>query len=517
MTDKNRSFFSGAFVLMISSILVRVIGAFFKVPLSAMLGGEGMGYYMTAYTVIGPAFALSVMGFSISVSKLCSAAYRNNADRKMIFSTALIVFSLIGLILAMIIYAGAPVFSEIVGNKAALKAVRAMAPAIVFCCISSVFRGYYEGMGYMIPTAASQVAEAFAKLGFGLLLSWLSINKAVEEFNLFGTVTGVAAESFAEAMAIAAPNAAAAAVAGVSISTAVGCAVAVGFYIKDTDISGKNTDKAMTFTAASSALIKTAMPVSAAALVINLASMMDILSVMNIIGTAAAENWDMLCQSRPELILAEIEPARAANYLYGTYTGLSMTIFNLAPAFTSSIGICALPMISSLYAKGRKKLLRSRIESILRITLIVAIPIGMGMSTMAVPIINTIFPKSEYEAVVAAELLKTLGIASIFVAVSGVVNSMLQAIGRIYVPLKLLICGAVIKLAVNWLLISIPSVNISGAPWGTLCCYLFIMVAGTTVLIRSTNADIRLLSLMVRPALAALICCTASKTSMIFL
>ena len=136
---------------------------------------------------------------------------------------------------------------------------------------------------------------------------------------------------------------------------------------------------------------------------------------------------------------------------------------------------------------------------------------------MADPIINTLFSASEYEAIIAADLLKTLGIASIFVAISGVVNSMLQAVGRIYVPLKLLICGAAIKLLINYIFISYAQFNISGAPWGTLFCYLFIMLAGIAALMRTINADIDLFPMMFKPALAAVGCCFGSVLVMKYL
>lgn len=501
---------------MISSIITRVIGAFFKIPLAAMLGGEGMGYFMTAYTVIGPALSMSMLGFSISVSKLTAASYGKSRekDRNKILYSAIILFTSIGAFLAIIIYAAVPAFLKAAGNQPAEKAAKAMIPSIIFCCITSVFRGYYEGVGDMVPTALSQVVEAIIKLIIGMLFSQLSVNKVIKEFEQFGTAMGISADNLSEAISIASPTTAAAAVSGVSVSTAVGSLVMISIFLKSGISKTKNYDKALNFTMISSQLIRTALPVSAATLVINVVAIVDTFSIVNILNKSAELNWKALLLSHPELSMSGINIDKAANFLYGSYTGLAMTVFNIAPAFTASLGVCALPMISALYAARNRTILRKRIESILRITFIAAIPIGLGMSTMAEPIIKVLFPTNIYEAPIAADLLKILGIASIFVSVSVVLNNILQAVGRIFAPLKLLLVGSIIKISVNWLLISVPLINISGAPWGTLICYLFIMSAGIWVLMQEIDADIALLPIIIKPALASLFCCASAKYAM---
>ena len=232
---------------------------------------------------------------------------------------------------------------------------------------------------------------------------------------------------------------------------------------------------------------------------------------MNRINSAVKSNWPEICKSIPELLTADIEPKNAANFLYGSYTGLAMTVFNLSPALTASMGICALPMISSLAAGGRRVLLRQRIESVIRITIITSVPLGMGMCFMAEPILISLFKGNPHEAAVAARLLKTMGISSIFVALSGALNSMLQAVGRVYAPVKILLVGSLIKLAVNWVLISRPAFNILGAPWGTLCCYVFITLASASALMEAAQGDIGLFPMMVKPCISAAICCFASR------
>lgn len=512
MRTKGQSFLSGAITLMVSAAFVKIIGALFKIPLAAVLGGEGMGYYMTAYSIFNPMFALSAAGFSVSVSKLCSAAEAQHRykDRTRIFHTAVILFPAIGMILCAVIYTAAPYFVKAVDNQAALKAVRMMAPSLLFCCITSVLRGFCEGERNMFPTAISQVTESVVKLLLGLYFACRCIASASAEFERFGTVFGKAVIDRQAAISEAAPYAAAAAIAGVAVSTAAGCIVMIICCLKSEKTHAARQTDSISAVMAASALIKTAVPVCAGALVINLASLVDLFSVMNRINNAVMSDWQSVCKSLPELQLSGVKPMNAANYLYGSYTGLAMTVFNMSPALTASMGICAIPMISALAATGKRVLLRQRIESVVRITIIAAVPLGMGMSAMAEPILTALFGKNPYEVAVAAKLLKIMGIASIFVSLSGALNSMLQAVGRVYAPVKILFVGSLIKLAVNWILISKAEITILGAPWGTLLCYLFITVASASVLMRTVDGDIGLFPMMIKPVIAGLACCAVS-------
>jgi|GEM_PF-51348 len=516
MNAKGQSFLSGAFTLMVSAAIVKVIGALFKIPLAAVLGGEGMGYYMTAYSMFNPVFALSVAGFSVSVSKLCSAAAAQGriGDRDKIVTTALLLFPTIGLLLSVVIFFAAPCFVRAVDNPAALMTVRAMAPSLFFCCITAVFRGCCEGSRNMMPTAVSQVTESAAKLLCGLFFAYRCIARAAFDFERSGTVFGTAVKDAQQAISLAAPYAASAAIAGVAVSTAIGCFVMMICYLMTERSMGISQKGTISGWKAAAALIKTAVPVCAGALVINMASLVDLFSVMNRINSAVTTDWNLMCISLPELISADVEPTKAANFLYGSYTGLAMTVFNLSPALTASMGICALPMISALSATGKRVLLRQRIESVIRITIITAVPLGLGMSAMAEPILTSLFKGNPYEAAVAARLLKTMGISSVFVAISGSVNSMLQAVGRIYAPVKILLAGCVIKLLVNWILISRPELTILGAPWGTLCCYLFITLASVAALMKAVQGDIGLFPMMVKPTISAALCCAASRICM---
>lgn len=508
MKSKGQSFASGAATLMLAAVIVKFIGALFKIPLTRILGGEGMGYFMTAYSIFNPVYALSVAGFPVAVSKMTAAAIAQGRrkDRQRILNVALTIFPLIGLVLFAVIYFAAPIFVVVIKNQNALLAVRAMAPSVFFCCITSVFRGYYEGSRNMVPTALSQVVEAVVKLFTGLYFAFRCVESGMQSFYATNTVFGITVSSQAEAMTAIAPHAAAAAVSGVAISTAAGCLMVALHYVAQGHERLEGVCKHSTLKT-SAMLMSTAFPVCAGALVTNLSSFIDLLSVMNRITLAAQRDWGSLCRSHPDAMLETMHAERVANFLYGSYTGLAMTIFNLVPALTASIGICALPMIAGLASQGRSTQLRQQVESVIRITIIIAMPMGLGICCLARPILSSIFDSNPVEVAIAVRLLRPLGIAAVFVSVSGAVNSMLQAVGRVYAPVKLMFGGAAIKLIVNWFLISQPSMNITGAPWGTLGCYLFIMLGGTTILMKSIDGNIGLFPMLLKPLISSLMCC----------
>lgn len=500
---------SGAATLMLAAVVVKIIGALFKIPLTRILGGEGMGYYMTAYSVFNPIYALSVAGFPVAVSKLTASAIAKGRrrERQRIMSVALVLFPLIGLLLFGVIYFTAPFFVTVVGNQNALRSVRAIAPAVFFCCITSVFRGYYEGSRNMVPTAFSQVVEAVVKLVVGLFLAFRCVEGGLYSFSTTGSVFGVAVTSRAQAMTVLAPYAAAAAVSGVAISTAAGSVVIALYHLLQKGETASSGPSSMSSAKAASLLLGMALPVSAGALVTNISSIVDLVSVMNRISFAAQHDWEALCRSHPDAMLQSMHAERVANFLYGSYTGLAITIFNLVPALTAALGTCALPMIAALSSQGRMAQLRQQVESVIRVTIILAMPMGLGICCLSGPILSTIFDSNPIEVAIAAQLLRPMGIAAVFVAVSGAVNSMLQAVGRVYVPVKMMLGGALIKFLINWALISVPAINISGAPWGTLGCYLFIMLGGTAVLMRTIDGNIGLFPMFLRPLFSSAFCC----------
>lgn len=491
--SKEQHVVKGAMILLAATGLVKLIGALFKIPLTNLLGGEGMGYFSTAYGLFNPMYAVSVAGFPVALSKLVSQ-YRAEgriSDLHRTYRLSWILFSVVGILGTAAIYFLAGPFCSFTGNPQAFWSVRMIAPALLFGCMMSVYRGYYQGMGNMNPTAFSQLAEALTKLlcGIGAVLVVRQIG--MEQFSHTGTVFGLPASSYQEAQELLAPFCSAGAVAGVSISTLAGTLFLICYHLF-TGRRGRYRVRPQqpprSYRNLGRSLAEIAVPVCLGAVAVNLTGVVDLFTVMNGLERAISTAPQQVLEHLPAICAQTANAEMLPNFLYGSYQGLAVNLYTLLPAITASFGVSSLPSISGSFAKGDAAAVCRQVNMVLNMTLLFALPAGLGLSVLSEPILTLLYPGRGAEVAVAAPLLSQLGVAAIFVAVSMPVNSMLQAIGKAKLPVKLMLWGAGFKLALNLLLIPNPALHINGAPWGSLACYLLLAVAGLRVLFQTTGA-----------------------------
>ena len=190
-----QTFVFGAVVLMASNILVKLIGALFRIPLTNIIKVEGMGYFNAAYSIYVMFYNISTAGIAASASK------GNYKEAQKIFDIALKLFVVIGVVGTAVMMAGAQFFAEWSKMPDSSYAMLAIAPTIFFICVSSAYRGYFQGMSDMVPTAVSQVIEAVGKLGIGLAAAiYFTRNaypvKITAAFVISGVSIGVALSMF---------------------------------------------------------------------------------------------------------------------------------------------------------------------------------------------------------------------------------------------------------------------------------------------------------------------------------
>ncbi|MEG2038462.1 MAG: polysaccharide biosynthesis C-terminal domain-containing protein, partial [Oscillospiraceae bacterium] len=238
-------------------------------------------------------------------------------------------------------------------------------------------------------------------------------------------------------------------------------------------------------------MIKIAIPVCLGAVALNLTALIDMASIMTCLEKAIQTDYSVVADMYAGNLPSDLRPMDLPAYLYGSFSGIAVTLFNLVPALTSTFGISALPAVTAAWVGGNKTHIKRNIESVMRITSIVAFPAGFGIAMMAQPIAEFVFYKVPQEAAIGGDLLQILGIAAIFVALATPINSILQAMGRVDIPVKLLVLGGAVKLAANYMLIQIPSVNIQAAPYGTLLCYMIIITISMIVLTRTIQSRLR--------------------------
>ncbi|HCH28882.1 MAG TPA: hypothetical protein DEW35_05180 [Ruminococcaceae bacterium] len=191
--------------------------------------------------------------------------------------------------------------------------------------------------------------------------------------------------------------------------------------------------------------------------------------------------------------------------LYGCHRGFAFSIYNLIPVLTSTLGVSAIPVLARAWTLKDKKAVRANIQTMLRTVAIIAIPCGFGIIALAKPILSLLY-SSKSAIDIAAPNLQILGLCAIFAGINAPLVNMLQAIGKVSIPLKNIAIGAVLKIVCNFILVGVPEINIHGVPVGTTVCYAFICIANLFALAKYSNVRVDYYSTLIKPLFAGIGC-----------
>lgn len=506
---KKQNFIHGSLILIASAAVSKVIGAIFRIPLANMLGGTGMGYFSSAYGVFMTVYAVSVTGLPVAAAKLTAeCAALGKYDRmKHIKRTALIIFTLIGLVSTLLTLALSYPFCAFVSKSPeAVLAVIAIAPSILFGCVTACCRGFYEGCRNMYPTAVSQVVEALVKLAAGLALCSTVLNAPKEKLyraaEIICRLLPFNADTFSADKLIM-PLAAAAAVAGVTLSAFAGTV-----YVVLRDIFGGkiHTDARSvsseddSFKVIAKQLFAIMIPVAVGSLITNLTSLIDLATIIRSLSAAVKASPQFF---ERYAISADALP----NFFFGSFTGLAVTVFNLIPSFTNMFGKGAVPAVAEGFAEGDTAKIKRSAMNVIFTSAFIAVPSGIGITLLAPQILELLFPTRHIENEICAVPLRVLGIGVIFLSVSSVLFSVLQAAGKGAVPVRIMLIGVAVKLAGNLLLVRIPLLNVTGAAISTVVCYGIIFILAVYEAHRCTGIKISdVLILIFKMVFCGLIC-----------
>lgn len=493
---KQQTFWKGSAILLISAMLTKVLGACFKIPLTNVLGGTGMGYFSTAYGLLLPVYALSVTGLSAAVSQTVSraAALRRWKEVRSIRRAALLACGVLGLLLSCgILLLAEPFTGQVAKQPYAVFSVLAIAPAALFGCLTAVERGYWEGLQTMTPTAVSQAAEAVAKLALGLLLCRWVLTHPEQVCMLVPADVPLAA------------LAAAAAVLGVTLSTAIGW-----LYFVLRSLCRRNRLPAGTDTPASARqilqrLLYVMIPVALGSLVTNLTSLLDLVTMMRCLGHVQFYHLPALTARYGDLAASQDFPA----FVYGAFTGMAITVFNLVPSVTNMLGKSALPCAAALWIRQDTTALVQHTRSVLTASAAMALPAACGLGLLAQPVMHILYSGRPAEAALAAQALQALLAGMVCLCLTVPLCSILQGIGRAAFPVLCMLAGVAVKLAGNLLLIPRPEFCITGAGISTSACYLLLLLLILLGLRRILGQPLHLCAALFPVVLASAGCCAA--------
>ena len=452
----------GAAILALAVAVTKLLGALYKIPLGNLLDREGMAHFYAAYNIYSLLLVLSTAGLPVALSRMVAraAAQRRFGAAGRCLRTGLALLGTMGLACSAVMCLLPDTLAAALHDGDAAPALRALGPAVLLVCLSAALRGYTQGLGDMTPTAISQVIESACKLVVGLGLCWFLLR------------SGAAPETGA-----------AGAIAGVTCGTALGflfllwalhrCPRQHGGPVEPTGETLRQ-------------LLKIGVPITVAG---GAMSLMTLLDQSLVLGTL---------QSRLGL------SAKAAAELYGQYT-FGMTLFVLPPSFIYPLSVSLIPAITQAKARHDEAAAGRLTASALRITALLAFPMGAGLSVLAGPILHLLYPAVPETAQAAAYHLTVLGIASIFVCLMVVTNGILQANGRESVPIWTLLAGGVLKIVTNYLMVGNPDMGIRGAPVGTLYSYALIVVLNMIAVYRCMKGRVDFFRCLWRPGLCTVV------------
>ena len=518
---KSQSLLNGAIVLAAATIIVKVIGILYKVPISNMIGTIGRACFDSAYNLYIPIYTVSMAGLPVAVSKMVSqqVALGRFRDVRRIYKVAGRLFLLTGTVGVVLMLLLAYPYAVLSKNMDALPAIIAIAPSIFFCCVMSTYRGYYNGLRNMTPTAMSEIWEAVGKVIIGLVCAWATMRYGQARLAAGLPIFGQTAATEAEALSVLYPYAAAAAALGVTGGTVVGMLYMMirhrvrGDALTRTELV--NSPKPLAGTAIAKTLVAIAIPLVASSPVFTVTNPIVSITGQNRLDTMILGNLDYIRSVySDQLLAAQVLDADIAKYLYGAYT-MSLDFKNLIPSITLSLGVSAIPALSAAWAVKDKKVLKISVESVLRVTLMIAFPAGIGMAVLAEPILNMMYEtgRSADAVSIAAPIMAAYGYTIFLMCLSQPTTNMLQALGKTGVPLRSLTVGAVAKVIANYIFIGIPQININGAVIGTVICYAIIVIYNIIALLRTARVRVNWMSVFVKPLLSSVLCGVAAFTS----
>ena len=517
--QKKNTFYGAAAILTVSTILVKIIGAIYKIPLTALLPEAAYGDFNAAYNIYSFFLTISTAGLPVALSKTVSETHalgRYN-QKERVFRVAFSAFLVMGLFsfVCMSVFSQV-VATHVIGNPKAVYCVLALAPAVLCTCCCSAFRGYAQGHLNMVPTAISQIIEALCKLFLGLTLAIIIMRMAIQPDELRERLSA----------------------AGALLGVSVGSILSVVFlFFNHARTKRRQALPAHDVPDSSgdilSHLLKLAIPITLSSCTMSIVTLIDTNlvnnqlqtvftaieggltginnSVLDVFPKAVALFQDKVAGLAADPASGITPVLDSARSMYGTYSK-TMSIYNLPFSLMVPLTACIVPAVSACIAR-RDRLGAQRVtESAMRISALIALPCGLGLFALGGPIIH-LLTVGNVDTSIAGPLLSILGIASIFVCIQVVAASILQANGIVNLPIITVVIGGVVKILVNYTLVGDPRIMIIGAPVGTLCCFAVVSVLNLIIIKRSIPNPPRYGVVFFKPLIAAAVMAGAAWAS----
>ena len=485
---KKQTFLQGTAVLAMATVLVKLMGFLFKVPLNNIIGEDGFGYFNTAYDVYNVLLMISTTGLPVAMSRMISQAQTlgNHAQIKRIYRTSLYVFLTIGMVgsLGMLFFCR-QLSVMVTTNENSWAAIAALAPCVLLICLVSAYRGFFQGQSNMTPTSVSQIFEAVTRLVVGLGLAWLVMKltgEAAVRAQGIVLASGETAQDYGDITL-----AAGGAILGVTLGSLISVVYLHHKFRQSNQILSLGGGTAKSTRSTMKELLSIAVPITLGSAGLQIINLFDTMIYMRRL--TGALQWTEKMEDSAK----------------GVYN-FCQTVFALPCSFIPTITIAVIPAITASLTRKDLAEAKATSESSVRTMALIAMPCAAGLFVMAEPVIRLLCSTyTEDKIQLAATMLAILGLTVIFNSLVLLLNAIMQAHGDVVTPVVNMLIGGIIKIIVNYILVGQPNLNIVGAPIGTFICYISITALDLIAMKRHISARPAIFKNIIRPGLASAI------------
>lgn len=463
MAIKKQTFMKGVLIIMVSQILIKIFGFIYRIILTNIDGFSDIGnsYYGAGYKVYSFILAVATMGIPNTISKLVSEklAVGDNRGAHKVFKTALMVFTAVGIFFSLLLLLSANyVATNILSNPGVKYTLMVLSPAVLFVSIASVFRGYFVGMENMSAHSVAQIVEQIVNSILSVVFVMMLMTKSPEIM-------------------------AAGSTAATAVSTLVALLYLVIYYRRSRkDIKENVRNSADVAQEGRRQIVKKiihyVIPISFGSIVVTLAGMIDLVTVMD-----GLQKFGYTLEQ--------------ANEKFGIILGKVDILTSVPLALNVAFSTSLVPVVTRAITRNDKKEAVRKINYSMKISSIIAFPCAVGLSVLAGPIIQLLFPNASE----GAYLLRIEAFVVIFSVLAQTAYGSLHGLGKLYIPGISLLIGAIVKYFLN--VIFVPIYGEVVVPITTLIYQGIAVIVSTFCLYTTLRTEYDKKNVIIKPLIAS--------------
>lgn len=433
-SQKSKRIVSGAALLLIGSVVAKMLGALYRIPLTNVLGAEGMGMYQLVFPVYALFMVLATAGIPTALSRTVAEKRATGGSTKKYLSVSMLALFLLGLIFATIMAVFSKFLAQKQGNADTYPGFLIIAPAIVCVCVISGFRGWFQGEMYMLPTALSNVVEQVVKLAVGLGLSYALAKRGVV-YAVCGALLGVTVSEIATVLYMLLTYLVR------SAKQKKEHALTARVAVERAEGDGAKRARFRITKAEAKGILHVALPIAAVSVLMPLSSFFDSVIVVNVLKVFGLEK-------------------SVATAQYGIISGPVNSLINMPVVAIMSLAVAIVPSVSASRVTRDIDGVMLKSSLCVRLAYLLGIPFAFYLAVFAKNVIGALYPDLSYDsAIVAVNVLRITAANVVFLSTMQIYVSLLQALDKTKYAVLSLVCAIIVKIVLGVVLTRYIGIN----------------------------------------------------------